>query len=449
MKIAVVGLGKIGTALAAHYASRGHTVLGCDINEQTVDVINAGKVAGQEEPGLAALVERVVASGCLRATRDTSAAVRASDAVVVIVPLLVDHAKQPDYRAIDSAVRDIARGLQRGTLVTFETTLPVGDCRTRFGPLLEQGSGLRVGRDFCLAFGPERVQSGRILHDLATYPKVVGGVDAGSTNAAVHFYRAVLDVPIIEVTSAETAEFVKLAQSYYRDVNIALANELAMCATSCGVDALEAIRVANTDPYAHIHQPGIGVGGHCIPVYPYFFIDRFATTRLLQAAREINDGMAVYSVDLLEAAIGPLDGKRVVILGMAFRANVKEATFSMATLVVQELHRRNAIALVHDPLFTVPEMRAWGVEPVDLDAAEHIDAVIIHSYHEQYRTLDFRRFTACQVILDGRNCLPDEVIGTLPCRYIRIGGPAPTRPSHDVGRVAMPAQLCVATGGVL
>lgn len=423
MKIAVVGLGKIGLALAAQYVSKGHTVFGCDINATTVAVINTGVAPMQEEPGLQDIVARGVETGQLRATTETLVAVEDADAVVVAVPLLVDPERRPDYRAIDSAMRDIARGLQSRTLVVVETTLPIGDTRTRFGPLLEEGSGLRVGHDFYLAFSPERVKSGQILRDLATYPKVVGGVDRDSGRVAVDFYRQVLDAQVIEVGSSETAEFAKLAASYYRDVNIALANELAMCAQACGIDAIEGIAVANTDPTSLLHQPGIGVGGHCIPVYPYFFIDRFPTTALLSTARQVNDGMAAYGVRLLEQEIGPLAGKRVVILGLAFRANVKEATLSMTHLIARALDQNGATALVHDPLFTAREIEALGLRPADLETVGLVDAVVIQSYHDQYRTLDFGRFEGCQIVLDGRNALPRDVVAALPCRYVGIGRP--------------------------
>jgi nucleotide sugar dehydrogenase len=194
-----------------------------------------------------------------------------------------------------------------------------------------------------------------------------------------------------------------------------------MCAQSAGIDAAEGIELANTDPTSNIHQPGIGVGGHCIPVYPYFFIDRFPTTRLLQVAREINDGMAEYGVGLLEAEIGSLADKRVVVLGLAFRANVKEATLSMTHLIVQALERRGAVALVHDPLFSPDEIAAYGYHPIDLDQDCLVDAVIVQAYHDQHRLLDMSRWTTCQAVLDGRNALPDEVIASLPCRYLSIG----------------------------
>ncbi|HUS16061.1 MAG TPA: NAD(P)-binding domain-containing protein, partial [Chloroflexia bacterium] len=220
LTVSVVGLGKIGLPLAAQFAGRGARVVGCDINPAVVAAVNGGSCPIIEEPGLPERVAALVAAGQLIATTDTAAATAASDVVVIIVPLMVDEARALDYRAIDAATRDVARGLQPGTLVLYETTLPVGTTRDRLGLMLDSGSGLRMGQDFALAFSPERVYSGRIFQDLATYPKIVGGIDPASAARAVAFYEAVLEpgTPIHTVRDVETAELVKLLETTYRDV---------------------------------------------------------------------------------------------------------------------------------------------------------------------------------------------------------------------------------------
>ena len=270
--VAVVGLGKIGLPLAVQYAQRGRRVIGCDSNPEVVQTVNAGKSHVQEELELAAEVARLVERGLLSATVHTSEAVRQAEVVVVIVPVVVDARHEVDFAAIDAATRAIAAGLQPGTLVIYETTLPVGTTSVRFREILEHSSHLQAGRDFYLAYSPERVSSGSIFRDLRIYPKVVGGIDEKSTDAAVAFYRSVLDAEIISMASTDEAEFVKLIETTYRDVNIALANEYARFADAHGLDVAAAIRAANTQPYSHIHSPGVGVGGHCIPVYPYFLL---------------------------------------------------------------------------------------------------------------------------------------------------------------------------------
>ncbi|TEU01156.1 MAG: nucleotide sugar dehydrogenase, partial [Dehalococcoidia bacterium] len=317
MRVAVIGLGKVGVPLAARVASRGHTVAGCDLDPDVVALVNRGQSPIQGEEGLDEAIQTAVRSGNLEATTDTAGAVRRSEMAVVIVPVLLTPDKQADLSMIESAAADVAGGLQKGSLVIFETTLPVGTTRNRLGPVLERGSGLRAGADFFLAFSPERVFSGRVLRDLSTYRKVTGGIDEASTEAAARFYEETLGVPPLSVRDAETAEFSKLAELTYRDVNIALANELAMCAQRGGVDVLQAIAAANSQPFSHIHEPGVGVGGHCVPVNPWFLINGLGPAPIARLARQTNDGMAQEATRLLEKALDGLDSRTVLILGLA------------------------------------------------------------------------------------------------------------------------------------
>jgi nucleotide sugar dehydrogenase len=254
-RVCVVGLGKIGLALAGQYVSKGHQVYGADINADLVSAVNRGDVPFNSEDGLAERIQEGHRAGHLRASVDTTQAVRESNVIVVIVPLLVDGTGQPDFKALDSATTSIAAGLQPGTLVIYETTLPLGTTRDRFTPMLER-CGLRAGMDFLVAFSPERVYVGRTFDDLRKYPKIVGGVSPESTGAAADFYSAVLDAEVQCMPDAETAEFVKLAETTYRDVNIGLANDLARFAQSRGVDAIQAFRAANTQPFSNLHTPG-------------------------------------------------------------------------------------------------------------------------------------------------------------------------------------------------
>ena len=428
--IAVVGLGKIGLPLAAQFAGHGQQVLGCDINPEVVAAVNAGQSPILEEPGLQERVAAAVREGRLTATTDTAEAVRRSNVVVVIVPLIVDETHALDYRAIDGATQDVARGLQPGTLVIYETTLPVGTTRDRLGPLLAAGAALQPGRDFQLAFSPERVYSGRIFRDLATYPKIVGGIDAASTEAATAFYRAVLDgAEVRAVRDAETAELVKLFETTYRDVNIALASEFARYAAARNLPADEAIAAANTQPFSHIHKPGIGVGGHCIPVYPYFLINDDPTGQLTlpRAARRTNDSMAAWALDRLAGALGGLADRTVLILGYSYRENVKEPIFSAAKTLIRELQAAGAAPVVLDPLFTPGELAEIGAETVAGPAAlPGLDAAIVQAYHDDFRAFDWAALAArgCRVVLDGRNVLDPparQAIAACGMAYLGIG----------------------------
>ena len=299
--VAVVGLGKIGLPLAAQFAGKGLEVIGCDVLADVVESINAGRSHIHEEAGLEKAVASAVAAGKLKATTDTQAAAAKADVVVVIVPLMVDDDHNIDYKNLDSATRAVGRGLHGGSLVIFETTLPVGTTRQRLGPMLEKESGLKVGHDFFLAFSPERLYAGRIFEDLRKYPKIVGGVDNQSTHRAVEFYRSVLDAEVWAVDNAETAEFTKLAETTYRDVNIALANQFAVYGANRDVNVGQAFRAANSQPFSHIHRPSLGVGGHCIPVYPHFLLGDAddAELSLVRDGRQTNDNMARVGVEQL------------------------------------------------------------------------------------------------------------------------------------------------------
>ena len=418
-RVAVVGLGKIGLPLAALYASRGASVVGCDIDPGIVDAVNAGRCPIEGEPGLPEAVAAAVDTGRLSATTDTAEAVTRSDVVVVIVRVGIDEARRADYSQLDAATGDIGRGLRADTLVILESTVPVRATRKHFGERLARASGLELS-SLRLAYSPERVSSGTILRDLGAYPKVVGGIDQASGEAAAAFYREVLDAEVLVLPDAETAEFTKLAESVYRDVNIALANELAVAAEALGVDYASAARAANSQPYSHLHAPGVGVGGHCIPVYPYFLLEG-SEQRLVSAAREINDSMAEYAAAKLDAALDSLEGCRVLILGLAYRGGVKEATLSSTLLLAQALQQRGARVLVNDPLFSDEEIRSHGLEPSPLPPDEPIDAVVLQALHPQYVGLDVASLAGCRVFLDGRNAMDRAAVEASGVRYLGIG----------------------------
>jgi nucleotide sugar dehydrogenase len=423
VRIAVVGLGHIGLPLAVQYAGRGHQVIGADIDPRIVEAIDAGRSPHDDEAALIERVPRLVADGDLRATTVTADAVRESEVVVVIVPVVVDEAREIDFSAIDSATRDIARGLQPGTLVAYETTLPVGTTRDRFGPMLADGSGLALDRDFFLAFSPERVLVGRVLLDLRRYPKVVGGTSPEGTRRAVGFYRSVLDegTEVRAVANAETAEMTKLAETTYRDVNIALANEYARYAARRQIDVMEVIGAANSQPYSHIHQPGVGVGGHCIPVYPHFLFNADADLQLPPLARRINEGMGGWAVGLLRDRIGPLDGVPVLVLGIAYRADVREDAFSSAFRLRDELLAAGARVFGHDPYFSADHLRETGFEPYDLTRPEPVSAAVLQAAHAAYQDLAVGELPGLQLLVDGRNALDRGAVEAAGVAYVGIG----------------------------
>ncbi len=418
MNICVVGLGKIGIPLAVQFASKGATVVGYDVDPARVDEINAKRNPLPGEPGLDEQIPAVVADGRLRASVDAGDAVSTADVTVLIVPVDIDGQHQPDFTVLDAAVDAIAPHVQRDMLVVVETTVPVGTTRNRVGARIAAATGITPGDDFALAFSPERVSSGRVLRDLATYPKIVGGIDERSTERAVAFYRAMLDADVTAVRDAETAEFSKLIETTYRDVNIALANEFARIADRLGVDVQQAIAAANSQPYSHVHQPGPGVGGHCIPVYPYFLADE--GTELINASSRINDHMARYAAQRLADALGTVAGATVVVLGLAYRADVKESRHSSAIALAEALGSLGATVYVHDPLYNDDEIRAHGLVPPPTWPLP-CDALAVQAWHAQYAALDLASFAGLRAVLDGRAALDPASVAKAGVVYVGIG----------------------------
>jgi len=420
MNVAIVGLGKIGVPLAVQFASKGARVAGYDVDPARVAEINAGTNPLPAEPELAERIPSLAASGLLRATADAHDAVADADVTVFIVPVDIDAYHQADFTLLDAAVAAVAPHLKRGALVIVETTVPAGTTRNRVGAQIAATTGMSPGADFALAFSPERVSSGRVLRDLRTYPKIVGGIDAESTARAARFYGAMLDAEVLEVRDAETAEFSKLAETTYRDVNIALANEFARIAGRIGVDALQAIAAANTQPYSHIHAPGAGVGGHCIPVYPYFVDGAGEPDDLIGVARRLNDGMAAYAVSRLEQALGTLHSATVVVLGLAYRSGVKESRHSSAYGLASALATRGATAYVHDPLYDDAEIAAHGLRPPPAFPLA-CDALVVQAWHEQYAGLDLGAFSGLRAVLDTRAALDPAAVAAAGAAYVGIG----------------------------
>jgi UDP-N-acetyl-D-mannosaminuronic acid dehydrogenase len=395
MRAVVVALGKIGLPLAVQIANAGHDVVGCDIDERVVELVRSGRAPFPNEPGIEEALP-------IEATTDTAAAVEGADLVVIVPPLVVDAGGAPDWRALDGAVGDVARGVQAGTTVVVETTVPVGTTRNRVAPQMPPGVHV--------AFSPERVSSGRVLRDLATYPKLVGGLGAEGEARAVELYRSfIIEAEVWPMGSAEAAELTKLAETTYRDVNIAFANELARYSDGLGLDVQRVIDAANSQPYSHIHRPGVAVGGHCIPVYPRFYLAGDERARLPGVAREVNESMPGYAVELLADLLGGLDGTRVLILGVAYRGGVKETAFSGAFPLRDALVSRGAQVVASDPLYAGAELRALGFEPWD---GEPVEGVVVQTDHAEYATLEI----PADGIVDGRGIVRDA--GGVPVKRI-------------------------------
>ena len=411
MRIAVVALGKIGLPLAVQYAQKGHEVIGVDVNPTTVEMVNRGQEPFPGEAHLAERLARLVPAGALRATTDYAEAIPNADAIVLVVPLFVDDATwEPDFTLMDAATRSLAEHLRPGTLVSYETTLPVGTTRGRWKPLIEEVSGLVEGRDFHLVFSPERVLTGRVFADLRRYPKLVGGLSEQGTARGVDFYTQVLDFDerpdlarpngVWDLGTAEAAEMAKLAETTYRDVNIGLANQFAVYADKAGFDIDKVIEACNSQPYSHIHRPGIAVGGHCIPVYPRLYLSTDPDATVVRSARLFNATMPAYVVSRAEELLGDLRGLRVAVLGASYRGRVKETAFSGVFPTVEALRATGAAVLVQDPMYSDDELAAFGWQPYHL--GEDVDVAIVQADHPEYAALSPSDLPGVRLLLDGR-----------------------------------------------
>ncbi len=427
MTACVVALGKIGLPLAVQIASKDERVIGADIDPSVVELVANGKEPFPGEADLEEKLNKVIDSGMLRATTNTTEAVRESDYVIVVVPVIVDKQGNPDFTAIDAATNDIAKGLKTGCLISYETTLPIGTTRNRFLPALESKSGLKCGTDFFLCHSPERVFSGRIFADLRKYPKLVGGTDSESSRKAVEFYKRILDFDhrddlekpngVWDLGTSEAAEMAKLVETTYRNVNIALANEFALHAQDLGLDIFPVIDAANSQPFSHIHQPGIAVGGHCIPVYPKFYMASDTECDLPAVSVEMNESMPVRVIEMVRDEISSLDGKRVAILGAAYRGGVKETAFSGVFPLAVEIEKQGGIPVVHDPMYSANELKEIGL--LSFDLKEHCDVAIVQADHEIYAELTADDLPGVSHLFDGRNIVNKTKLA--PITVIRLG----------------------------
>ena len=397
LTVGVVGLGWMGLPRACLYADAGARVIGADMNPRVVERVSKGD-APTEEPGLSPMLKKAIKAGKLSATVSTEEATANSDILFIVVPTMIDRQKRADYSAVEDACASIGKSLRNGSLVIFESTCGPGVTERVVKATLEKFSGLVAGQGFGLAYSPIRAMGGRALQDMQSYAKVVGAVDKKSLEAACAALSVVVKGELIRVRDIKTAELSKLFETIYRDVNIALANEFALLCEEIGVDYLETMRAANSQPYSHLHLTGIGVGGHCLPVYPYLLATEAyaldARLRLVQDARKTNDFMPRHAAKLASDGLRicgkSLKRAKVVVLGISYRPNVKETRYSPSLDLITILKKRGAKVTAFDPLFNASEMESMGLasEPTLRRAVEKADCVILTTAHDEFKGMD-------------------------------------------------------------
>ena len=427
MNVVVVGAGKMGLPLACQLSENGAVVTACDINPAIVEKINKC-ITPFYEPGLEEFMQRNVRAGRLRADTDIASAVSGAEVVIIIVPALLAANNDIDYSNLKTASEEVAKGIKPRTLVSYETTVPIGGCRSVLIPALEK-SGLKAGKDFYVCFSPEMVKSLMVFDRLQKNPKIIGGYDKISSEKGEEFYTRFLGAPVINVGSLEAAEFVKLSGMIYRDVNIALANELAIFSEVVGFDIYQIIDSGNNNGETSILQPGIGVGGHCTPIYPYFLIKEASRLgvplEFAELARKINESQPARNVRRLADALGSLKGKTIHVMGVGFRPEVKEHACSPAFALCEDITSYGAEATVEDPLYTDEELKKLGFTPAKV-GTDTIHAVILNTAHSAFKKQNFPQWrdTGVKAVLDGRNFWSQDDVEQAGLIYLCVGKPS-------------------------
>jgi UDP-N-acetyl-D-glucosamine dehydrogenase len=400
--IAVIGAGYVGVPLAATFAEAGQRVLLVDVQSHVVDALNRGEshIEDVSSERLAPLVER----GLVIATADYEQTKHAH-AVLIALPTPLSPQREPDLSYIERAARSLAPVLQRGQVVVLESTTWPGTTREIVLPLLEEGSGLKAGDDFYLAMSPERVDPGREDWTTKTTPKVVGGINPASTTAAADVYRAAIDT-VHEVSTPEAAELTKLLENIYRAVNIALVNELAQLTDRMGIDVWEVVDAAATKPFGFASfKPGPGLGGHCIPIDPFYLTWKAReydfSTRFIELAGEINNNMPYFCRSLISQALNhgankSVSGSKILILGVAYKPDIGDMRETPAEKLIHLLRNAGGDVAYHDQF--VPEFDGMTSSPLEPEAYDCI-AIVTHHTNVDYADVVQRG----NVIVDFRN----------------------------------------------
>ena len=423
LKVALFGLGKMGLPLASVFADKGARVIGVDIDEDRVASINSGKNPVREEPELDELVRKNVEAGKLRATTDGIEASKEADIMIILVPTMIDDHGNVNLGPVYDATRKIAKGLERGNIVITEATMPPGTTESLI-PILEE-SGLKLG-EFGLAHCPERTMTGTAIRDITRqYPKIVGANDDRTLMAVSAIYEIINAKGVIPMSSIKAAEAVKVFEGVYRDVNIALANELALFCEEQDLDALEVFNAANSQPYCHIHKPGAGVGGHCIPVYPWFVINLSKRpTRLIRTARTINDEMPRHMLELTIKALNEagLSAKNanILVLGLTFRGDVYEFRKSPSIPYLNMLKEWSDNIYVYDPICSEKDAERFGVKW--FEGYENMDIIVIMNDAREFKNLDIGNLNMRhKIIVDGRGLVDKKRAKELGYIYLGVG----------------------------
>lgn len=408
--IAVIGLGHIGLPSASLFADAGFQVTGADLKREIVETVSSGK-SHIVELRLEELVGKVVRQGRLKVTTNTRQVAREADIVMLCIQTPITKGKKPDLTYLWKACEAVADGLLKGKLVVVQSTVPPGTTKNLVAKILEERSGLKCGEDFWLAYCPERIAPGKAIQEFIENVRIVGGYDSESVEIAVELFKAVTKGEIL-TTDCTSAEVAKLAENTFRDVNIAFANELALICEQIGLDAMEAIKLANTHPRVNIHNPGCGVGGPCLPKDPYLLLhsvkEKGFKSKVIKPSRELNDYMSKRVAELvvegLTKAGKDVSNSKVAVLGVAYKGEMNETRNSPVERMVRELMSLGADVMVYDP-YCKESFGAERAKDVN-EAVREADCIVMATDHKLFRELDLGRIKALMnenpALVDGK-----------------------------------------------
>ncbi len=388
--VGVIGLGYVGLPLAVEKANAGFKTIGFDIQSEKVNMVNQG--CNYIGDVVDAELRNLVDVGILSATIDYSF-IKNLDVVAICVPTPLDAYKQPDISYVQASAIEISKHLKKGTLVVLESTTYPGTTEELLLPILEEGSGLKCGEDFYLAFSPERVDPGNLIYKTKNTPKVVGGVGKDATEIAAAMYRVVLNSDIFEASSPKIAEMEKILENTYRNINIGLANEMAIICHKMGINVWEVIEAAKTKPYGfQAFYPGPGIGGHCIPLDPYYLTWKAREydhhTQLIETSGIINDSMPDYVIHrsgkILNRFKKSLNGSKILILGVAYKQDIDDYRESPALTVIDNFEKEGSIVDFYDPLIKEYKYKGKskkGISELTAEVLKDFDLVVITTNH--------------------------------------------------------------------
>ena len=411
LKIAIYGLGHVGSPIAAAWLRAGAHVIGVDKSEKVLENARKGKTH-VPEPGVSEAYSKGLKEKHFSVNDDPVKASTDSFLKMICVPVLLTETFSADLSAVKDVASAIGRGLKRGDVVSLNPSVPPGTSEDVVLPILEKESGLSVEQDFFMIYNPERIYEGRAIEDIEErYPAVIAGAGPKSLEIANTLYSMVFKKGVFKMSSMRNAETEKLLEGVYRDVNIALANEMAKFCEKIGVDFWEARDAANSQPFSHIHKPGAGVGGACIPVYPQFVLhtadSRKIECNITRLGRNINNSMPAYCVEQAAKLAGSVSGSKVAILGLAFRGGVSDTRLSPTYVIIDELKKRGAKEIiVHDPMVKADPNLPSDVKLTDTikEAVKDADLVMLIADHPEYKDLSSAGIWGAPVY-DGRGIL--------------------------------------------